>query len=125
MSLAPVSLCLRVTLVSDRGAENDMTTSVQLSAETEERLEFLVSETGLTKSSILQEIIERGLDDVEDYYLAVVSTSVDIEFFFLLPADQGQGVHQHLHTLGVSFGPSHQPVQLAPPYRMQPFIPVH
>ena len=47
-----------------------MATSIQLSAETEERLEFLVSETGLTKSSILQEIIERGLDDVEDYYLA-------------------------------------------------------
>ena len=70
MTPAPVGLCLRVTLVSDRGAENDMTTSVQLSAETEERLEFLVSETGLTKSSILQEIIERGLDDVEDYYLA-------------------------------------------------------
>ena len=47
-----------------------MATSIQLSTETEERLEFLVSETGLTKSSILQEIIERGLDDVEDYYLA-------------------------------------------------------
>ncbi len=47
-----------------------MSTSVQLSVETEERLEFLVSETGLSKSSILQEIIERGLDDVEDYYLA-------------------------------------------------------
>ena len=47
-----------------------MATTVQLSPEIEKRLDLLVSETGLTKSSILQEIIERGLDDVEDYYLA-------------------------------------------------------
>ena len=48
-----------------------MATSVQLSPEVEERLELLISQTGLSKSSILSEIIERGLDDVEDYYLAV------------------------------------------------------
>ena len=47
-----------------------MVTSVQLSPEVEERLELLISQTGLSKSSILSEIIERGLDDVEDYYLA-------------------------------------------------------
>ena len=48
-----------------------MATSVQLSPEVEERLELLISQTGLSKSSILSEIIERGLDDIEDYYLAV------------------------------------------------------
>ena len=70
MSPAPVGLCLLGTLISTNGAENDMATTVQLSPEIEKRLDLLVSETGLTKSSILQEIIERGLDDVEDYYLA-------------------------------------------------------
>ncbi len=47
-----------------------MATSIQLSQDAEERLEFLVSETGRSKDSYLDEIIERGLEDVEDYYLA-------------------------------------------------------
>ena len=42
-----------------------------------------------------------------------------------MPANQGQGIHQHLNALGVPFGSPHQPVQLALPHRMQPFIPVH
>jgi RHH-type rel operon transcriptional repressor/antitoxin RelB len=47
-----------------------MTTSIQLSPETEKRLNFLAAQTGRSKSSFLREIIDRGLDDVEDYYLA-------------------------------------------------------
>jgi RHH-type rel operon transcriptional repressor/antitoxin RelB len=47
-----------------------MPTSVRLSAETERRLAFLASHTGRTKAFYLREIIDRGLDDIEDYYLA-------------------------------------------------------
>ncbi len=47
-----------------------MATSIRLSPETEERLAFLASQTGRTKAFYLREIIERGLDDMEDYYLA-------------------------------------------------------
>ncbi len=47
-----------------------MATSVQLSPEAEERLDFLASRTGRSKSFLLREIIECGLDDIEDYYLA-------------------------------------------------------
>ena len=46
-----------------------MATTIALSPGAEERLNFLVSRTGLSKSSILREIIDRGLDDIEDYYL--------------------------------------------------------
>lgn len=47
-----------------------MATSIRLSPETERRLALLASQTGRTKSYYLREIIDRGLDDVEDYYLA-------------------------------------------------------
>ena len=47
-----------------------MATSIRLSTEIEERLAFLASQTGRTKAFYLREIIERGLDDLEDYYLA-------------------------------------------------------
>ena len=47
-----------------------MATSIRLSTETEERLAFLASQTGRTKAFYLREVIERGLDDLEDYYLA-------------------------------------------------------
>lgn len=40
------------------------------SAETEQRLDLLGSKTGRSKSFLLREIIERGLDDIEDYYFA-------------------------------------------------------
>ena len=45
-------------------------TSIRLSPETEQRLAFLASQTGRSKAFYLREIIERGLEDVEDYYLA-------------------------------------------------------
>lgn len=47
-----------------------MPTSIRLAPETEERLRVLASTTGRTKAFYLREIIERGLEDVEDYYLA-------------------------------------------------------
>lgn len=47
-----------------------MATSVRLEAETEKRLDFLVAQTGRTKAYYLREIIEQGLEDMEDYYLA-------------------------------------------------------
>ena len=47
-----------------------MATAISLSHESEERLASLVTQTGRSKSILLREIIERGLDDIEDYYLA-------------------------------------------------------
>lgn len=47
-----------------------MATSVRLAQETEQRLDFLASNTGRTKAYYLREIIEQGIEDMEDYYLA-------------------------------------------------------
>jgi RHH-type rel operon transcriptional repressor/antitoxin RelB len=47
-----------------------MPTSIRLSAKAEERLDFLAERTGRTKSFYLRQMIESGLDDLEDYYLA-------------------------------------------------------
>ena len=47
-----------------------MATSIRLATETEKRLDFLASKTGRTKAFYLREIIEHGLDELEDYYLA-------------------------------------------------------
>lgn len=45
--------------------------STELSPEAERRLDMLVSQTGRSREYYLPEIIERGLADVEDYYLAL------------------------------------------------------
>lgn len=47
-----------------------MPTSIRLPAETEERLDFLAAQTGRSKAHYLRELIENGLEDLEDYYLA-------------------------------------------------------
>ena len=47
-----------------------MATSIRLATKTEQRLDFLSSQTGRTKAFYLREVIERGLEDMEDYYLA-------------------------------------------------------
>lgn len=47
-----------------------MATSIRLSPETEQRLDYLASHTGRTKAYYLREIIEHGIDEMEDYYLA-------------------------------------------------------
>lgn len=48
-----------------------MATSIRLDDEIEQRLERLSSETGRTKAFYLRELIARGLDDLEDYYLGL------------------------------------------------------
>lgn len=47
-----------------------MPTSIRLTPEIEERLNFLAAQTGRSKAFYLREIIERGLDDMEDCFLA-------------------------------------------------------
>ena len=46
-----------------------MTTSIRLAPEADQRLDFLASRTGRTKAFYLRELVERGLEDLEDYYL--------------------------------------------------------
>ena len=41
-----------------------------LTPEIEKRLDFLAAQTGRTKAFYLREVIEKGLEDLEDYYLA-------------------------------------------------------
>ena len=47
-----------------------MANSIRLAPETEQRLDVLASTTGRTKTFYLRELIDRGLGDLEDYYLA-------------------------------------------------------
>ena len=47
-----------------------MATTIEFSPETEERLDFLASKTGRSREYFLREIVERGMDDLEDYYLS-------------------------------------------------------
>jgi RHH-type rel operon transcriptional repressor/antitoxin RelB len=47
-----------------------MPTSIRLAPETEQRLDYLASQTGRTKAFYLREIIEQGIQEMEDYYLA-------------------------------------------------------
>ena len=47
-----------------------MAVSLRLDPQTEQRLDHLASQTGRAKSYYLRELIERGLDDLEDFYLA-------------------------------------------------------
>ncbi len=47
-----------------------MATVISLTPEAERRLEILESRTGRSKGFYIDEIVERGLDDIEDYYLA-------------------------------------------------------
>ncbi len=47
-----------------------MAVSLRLDPQIEQRLDHLASQTGRAKSYYLRELIERGLDDLEDFYLA-------------------------------------------------------
>ncbi len=47
-----------------------MATSIRLAPDVESRLDFLAASTGRTKTYYLREIIDHGLTDMEDYYLA-------------------------------------------------------
>jgi len=50
-----------------------MATSIRLAPETERRLDALAGQTGRSKAYYLREIIERGIDEMEDYYLAAAT----------------------------------------------------
>ena len=47
-----------------------MAVSIRLDPKTEQRLDHLAAQTGRAKSFYLRELIESGLDDLEDFYLA-------------------------------------------------------
>ena len=47
-----------------------MAVSLRLDPEIEQRLDHLAAQTGRAKSYYLRELIEGGLDDLEDFYLA-------------------------------------------------------
>lgn len=48
-----------------------MPTSIRLEPEIEARLDALARKTGRTKAFYLRELIQNGMDDLEDYYEAV------------------------------------------------------
>ena len=47
-----------------------MATSIELTPGAEKRLDLLVSRTGRSKDFYLRELVERGIEDLEDDYLA-------------------------------------------------------
>lgn len=47
-----------------------MAAIIQLVPEAEKRIDSLVARTGRSKEFFLGEIVKRGLEDIEDYYLA-------------------------------------------------------
>jgi RHH-type transcriptional regulator, rel operon repressor / antitoxin RelB len=53
--------------------EDFMATSIRLEPATEQRLNRLAARTGRTKAYYLRELIQNGLDDLEDYYLAAAT----------------------------------------------------
>lgn len=47
-----------------------MAVSIRLDPDIEQRLDYLAAKTGRAKSYYLRELIEGGLGDLEDFYLA-------------------------------------------------------
>ncbi len=50
-----------------------MATSIRLDPHLEQRLDQLAARTGRTKAYYLRELVSRGLEDLEDYYLAAAT----------------------------------------------------
>lgn len=48
-----------------------MPTTISLEPELESRIDALAKRTGRTKAYYLRQLIENGIDDLEDYYTAV------------------------------------------------------
>ncbi len=48
-----------------------MPTAIQLTPDTKQQINFPMSQTGRSKAFYLRELIERGIEDLEDYYLAI------------------------------------------------------
>lgn len=61
-----------IAIALDTGIQLDlaMLTSIRLDPQTDRRLGFLATRTGRSKAFYLRELIERGLENIEDYYLA-------------------------------------------------------
>jgi RHH-type rel operon transcriptional repressor/antitoxin RelB len=47
-----------------------MATSIRLDSESERRLDRLAKQTGRSKAYYLRELVNKGLEDLEDYYVA-------------------------------------------------------
>ena len=47
-----------------------MATSIRLDPAIEKRLDRLAAKTGRTKAYYLRELVQKGLEDLEDFYLA-------------------------------------------------------
>ena len=47
-----------------------MATSIRLDPNIEQRLDHLAKQTNRTKAYYLRELVNKGLEDMEDYYLA-------------------------------------------------------
>ena len=50
-----------------------MATSIRLDPAIEHRLDQLAVQTGRSKAYYLRELVTKGLDDLEDYYLAAAT----------------------------------------------------
>jgi RHH-type rel operon transcriptional repressor/antitoxin RelB len=50
-----------------------MATSIRLDPAIEQRLDRLAAQTGRTKAYYLRELVAKGLEDLEDYYLAAAT----------------------------------------------------
>ena len=50
-----------------------MATSIRLDPLIEQRLDNLAKQTGRTKAYYLRELVAKGMDDLEDYYLAAAT----------------------------------------------------
>ena len=50
-----------------------MATSIRLDPAIEQRLDRLATTTGRTKAYYLRELVTKGLDDLEDFYLAAAT----------------------------------------------------
>ena len=50
-----------------------MATSIRLDPAIEQRLDQLAIQTGRSKAYYLRELVTKGLDDLEDYYLAAAT----------------------------------------------------
>ncbi len=51
-----------------------MATSIRLDPAIEQRLDRLAAQTGRTKAYYLRELVAKGLEDLEDFYLAAATT---------------------------------------------------
>lgn len=88
-----------------------MATSIRLGSDVERRLDFLAAQTGRTNAFHLRQIIERGLDDMEDYYLAADVLEHDRK-----GQEKVYGAEEVRRSLGLGdsiHGDSHEPASQA------------